>query len=98
LKKRQAASSARVLNPSDWESPPGDQRALGVRPGTSDRRGYGHCAMRDLIAAGPVEPLDTVDVKRLGFQAQSFMDINTPEDLAAAREISSQSRPSTSSG
>jgi molybdopterin-guanine dinucleotide biosynthesis protein A len=54
--------------------------------------------MRDLIAAGPVEPLDMVDVKRLGLEAQSFMDINTPEDLAAAREISSQSRPSTSSG
>ena len=58
----------------------------------------GRAAMRDLTAAGPVELLDVADVKRLDPEAQSFMDIDTPEDLAAARAISRQNRPTTSSG
>ncbi len=47
----------------------------------------GCSAMRELIAAGPVELMNMADVKRLDPEAQSFMDNDTPEDLAAARII-----------
>ena len=47
----------------------------------------GRAAMRDLVAAGPVELLSAEDVKALDPEGRSFKDLDTPEDLAAARAM-----------
>ena len=45
----------------------------------------GRAAMRDLVAAGPVELLSAEDVRALDPEGRSFKDLDTPEDLAAAQ-------------
>ena len=45
----------------------------------------GRAAMRDLVAAGPVELLSAEDVRALDPEGSSFSDLDTPEDLAAAQ-------------
>ena len=47
----------------------------------------GRAAMRDLVAAGPVELLSAEDVKALDPEGRSFKDLDTPEDLAAAQAM-----------
>ncbi|MCY4625170.1 MAG: molybdenum cofactor guanylyltransferase [Chloroflexi bacterium] len=45
----------------------------------------GRAAMRDLVAAGPVELLTVAEVEALDPDGSSFLDMDTPEDLAAAQ-------------
>ena len=47
----------------------------------------GRAAMRDLVAAGPVELLSAEDVRALDPEGRSFKDLDTPEDLAAAQAL-----------
>ena len=47
----------------------------------------GRAAMRDLVVAGPVELLSAEDVSALDPEGRSFKDLDTPEDLAAARAM-----------
>ena len=45
----------------------------------------GRAAMRDLVAAGPMELLSVEDVRVLDPEGRSFKDLDTPDDLAAAQ-------------
>ena len=47
----------------------------------------GRAALRDLVAAGPVELLSAEDVSALDPEGRSFKDLDTPEDLAAAQAL-----------
>ena len=47
----------------------------------------GRAAMRDLVVVGPVELLSAADVRALDPEGRSFKDLDTPEDLAAAKAL-----------
>ncbi len=47
----------------------------------------GRAAMRDLVAAGPVELLPTAEVRVLDPDGWTFRDMDTPYDLAAAQAM-----------
>ena len=47
----------------------------------------GRAALRDLIAAGPVEALKGEEARALDPEGLSFRDLDTPEDLAAAQAL-----------
>ena len=47
----------------------------------------GRAAMRDLVAASPVELLPKEEVRALDPEGHTFMDLDTPEDLAAAQAM-----------
>ena len=47
----------------------------------------GRAAMRDLVAAEPVELLSVEDMRALDPEGRSFKDLDTPEDLAAAQAL-----------
>ena len=47
----------------------------------------GRAAMRDLVAAAPVELLAKEEVRALDPEGHTFMDLDTPENLAAARAM-----------
>lgn len=45
----------------------------------------GRAALRDLLASAPVELLAKEEVRTLDPAGRTFMDLDTPEDLAAAQ-------------
>ena len=47
----------------------------------------GRAALRDLAASAPVELLTTEEVRTLDPEGRTFMDLDTPEDLAAAEAL-----------
>ncbi len=47
----------------------------------------GRAALRDLIATAPVELLAKEEVRTLDPEGRTFMDLDTPEDLAAAKAL-----------
>ena len=47
----------------------------------------GRAALRDLVATAPVELLTAKEVRTLDPEGRTFMDLDTPEDLAAAQTM-----------
>lgn len=58
-----------------------------LAPGIAALLESGRAAMRDLVAAGPVELLPKDAVQALDPDGWTFRDVDTPEDLAAARAM-----------
>ena len=52
----------------------------------------GRAALRDLAASAPVELLTTEEVRTLDPEGRTFMDLDTPEDLAAAQALLEEGR------